>query len=30
MKPYEDKEAVLDGYHKMVLKEIERMKMSHE
>ena len=30
VKPYEDKEAVLDGYHKMVLKEIERMKMSHE
>ena len=30
VKPYEDKEVVLDGYHKMVLKEIERMKMSHE
>ena len=30
LKQNEDKEAVLDGYHKMVLKEIERMKMSHE
>ena len=27
---YEDRNVILDGYHKMVLKEIERMKMSHE
>ena len=30
LKVYEDREAILDNYHGMVLKEIERMKKSHE
>ena len=27
---YEDRDAILDGYHKMVWNEIERMRMYHE
>ena len=30
MKMYENREELLDGYHKAVLNEIERMKKSHE
>ena len=30
MKMYENREELLEGYHKAVLNEIERMKKSHE